>query len=63
MRTLRIRDYNHNATETIPSIKTLVASCKDLLKLTLIKYSWESNHDNVADAIKMEFPRLNVEVC
>ena len=65
MRNLRIRVYNHNATETIPSIKTLVASCKDLLKLTLIniKYSWESNlHDNVADAIKMEFPRLNVEV-
>ena len=64
MRTLRISVYNHNAMEKIPSIKTLVASCPDLLKLTLNNN--ESNQDKmtlVADAMKVEFPRLNVEVC
>jgi hypothetical protein len=65
MRTLRMHIYNYNAMEKVPSMKTLVASCPELLKLTLIKHSWESNHDNltlVADAMKVEFPHLDVEV-
>ena len=48
-------------------IKTLVASCPGLLKLTLTRTNLTESEIHgvtvVADAMTTEFPRLNIEVC
>ena len=67
MRSMRVCIYDCTATKSIPSLTALVASCPGLLKLTLTRAKLPEleNHGItvVADAMKTEFPRLDIEVC
>ena len=67
LRNLSVHIYNCTATQDIPLLKTLVASCPGLLKLTLTRTILAEMKIHgvtvVADAMKTEFPRLNIEVC